>query len=446
MTTLPGAGLDERLLAVTAVQPASVTVPDVRLRVSKRGSAKLFALAGADRRSIGVRLYWAGGSAAEDARLAGLHTVTMQTLIRSPAPGGPLALAGRLESMGVAVAAGASDCAAYLELRGPAEYIHPALRLTAQAVAAAALEPDALRAARSAALHEVDQQAHDPARLAAGSFRAARAVPGSFLARRPQGTAEGLQAVTLADCQGVLSRLAHEGGVRILVVGDQASGGYLADVASLADSGADGVTGGATGQRAASVLRANPPDQVRAPGDGRARAYLLWGTAAETADVADHVAIEVAVHMLGGWSGSWLTRLFRAELGLTYTIGSSVTSLAHDGRTYCLAHVGMAVAAADLPRARNLLLDQVAAFLRYLPPPGDTAAAAVRLLRNEAHFHDATRKLISRTGSFLQAGLAPDFATRRIGALRAIDCGQFGDRVRAMARQPTLAVLTDAME
>jgi predicted Zn-dependent peptidase len=194
------------------------------------------------------------------------------------------------------------------------------------------------------------------------------------------------------------------------------------------------------------VLRANPPDQVRALGDGKARAYLLWGTAAETADVADHVAIEVAVHMLGGWSGSWLTRLFRAELGLTYTVGSSVTSLAHDGRMYCLAQVGMGVAAANVPRVRDLLLEQVEAFLRYLAPPGDTAAAAVRLLRNEAHFHDATRKLISRAGSFLQAGLAPDFATQRVGALRAADSGQFGDRVRAMAHQPTLTVLTDAME
>lgn len=447
MTTLPKPGLDARLANLPAASPAEVPVADARLHLVQAGRARVITAASAPRRIVAVRLCWPGGSAAEDAGLAGLHAVTMQALVRSPAPGSTTPVAECLESAGVAVDAGATYRTAYLELRGPRAYLIQALALVATAVEAAELDESAFQAARFQALHGVRRRRRDIALLAADTFRAARAEPGNFLARRPDGTVASLDAMSIADCQALVSKL-RRGRLHLIIVGDQAADDYLAAVSALTGESADRelADGLADGLAERLALRAEPPDQLRAASGAAAHSYLLWGTAAGTAEMADHVAIELAAHLLGGWSGSRWNVLFRERLGLTYSVNSAHSSLSSAGLTCCLAHVGMAVATKDLPRARDLLLRDADDFNRSGPSPEEVNAAAVRLLRAEAHFHDSARNLVGRLGWFLQAGLDLGFAERRISALRATEAAKTRDRMTELFRQPTLIVLSDAPE
>ncbi|HXS65535.1 MAG TPA: insulinase family protein [Streptosporangiaceae bacterium] len=446
MTALPEPGLSERLASLAEISPAAVPVTDARLHVIRAAGASVYAQAGMPRPIVAVRLYWPGGSAMEDAGLSGLHAVTMQALIRSPAPGGKTTMAEHLESAGVAVAAGATDRTAYLELRGPREYLSNALTLAATAVAAAEVDEGAFQAARKQALHGSRRRQRDLAMLAGDAFRAARAAPGNFLARRPGGSAVSLDGISVADCRalaaGLWGRRLH-----LVIVGDQRADDYLAAVSALTSG--DGERGDGVAEPPA--LCAEPPGELRAASGSAAHSYLGWGTAAGTADIADHVAIELAAHLLGGWSGSRWNALFRERLGLTYSVASahtslSIGSLSSGDPACCLAQVGFSVATKDLATALDLLRRDIEDFVSTGPSPDGVNAAAVQLLRMEAHFHDSARKMVARVGGLLQAGLGPDFAERRISVLRAIRADETRDRMAALLRQSTLIVLSDAPE
>lgn len=451
MTAAPRSRLDALLPNLARTDPRTVVTADERLHTHRAGNAQLLALAGPARRSVAIRLCWDGGPAAEDPATAGHHAVTVQALARSCGPGGTVPLAERLESMGIAVTAGVTECSSYLDLRGPREYIHPALRLASAAVAAGAVDQVAFEAARSTTLYSVDRRTHSLATLAGDTFRAARADPASVLARPAEGTAQSLRTMSAADARALAGRLAGGCDFRVIIAGDPAAHAYADDVAPLteqigATNGHRRPARGGAGQAARSALADDPPEQVRQPSGLPSQAYLLWGTAVQTASQADHIVLELAVHMLGGWSGSRWNSLFREQLGYTYSTRSSITSLAFGGRTYCLAQVGMAVAPATLTQARDLLMAQAAAFLSDPPPAAEILAACVQLLRTEAHFHDYTRHLMDRAGSFLQAGLEPAFAERRIDALRAVEPDRFGDRLKALMSSTTLVILTDSRE
>lgn len=93
-----------------------------------------------------------------------------------------------------------------------------------------------------------------------------------------------------------------------------------------------------------------------------------------------------------------------------------------------------------------MLAEQATEFVGEGPTPDEIGRACVQLLRSEAQFHDATRQLMQRTGSWPQAGLPADFAERRIEALRATDPEWFKERLRALMSNTTLVTLTDSKE
>jgi predicted Zn-dependent peptidase len=436
-------GLDARLAELSAIRPAQVQPPDVGQQVIEAGPVTLYVLTGAPRRTAGLRLCWDGGAAAESADQAGLHALTLQTLARSACAGVSGSVAERLESMGVTLSSGATERAAYLELRGPGEYLRPALRLLAAAIQAGSLDSAAFGAARSAAVHEADRRAHDLVRQAADQFRQARSVPGGYLARKAEGSAASLTLLSLADCTALLARLAAAP-LRLIIAGDQAAEAYVSDVSPLTSP-----AGPAEQAVEGSVLRADPPARWQSPSGQAAHSYLLWGTAVDSADPADHVALELAGHLLGGWSGSRWSMLFREQLGLTYGVRSMTRSLAFGGVTSCLSYAGMAVESTSVPQASELLLAQAADFAAEAGQAALADAvriAAVQLLRTEAHFHDSVSKLLARGATFLLAGLPPQFAARRIDALRCVETDPTCQRLVSLLAQPTLVVLSDIAE
>src|SRR5215469_3753984 len=185
----PAPGLSEFTWAGSDARadPRTVAAPDGHVDVRSSGRAVLLTVAGAVKRSVGVRLFWTGGPVAEQEQSAGVHALAMQALVRSPAADGSPSLAEWLESTGVAITAGVTDCSCHLDLRGPAELIRPALRAAATAVIRGNLDAGTVRAARAATVHELDRRTHNVRTLADDTFRAARMASGSPFARPPEG-------------------------------------------------------------------------------------------------------------------------------------------------------------------------------------------------------------------------------------------------------------------
>jgi zinc protease len=453
--TTAAARLDAFLLEHARTDPGTVAAAAGRLDSRPAGRALFLAVAGAVKRSVAVRLFWSGGPAREGPDSAGAHAVAMQALARSPAPGGAVPLAERLASMGVAVTAGVTDCSSYLDLRGPREYIHPALRIAVRALAEPAVDMAGFRAARAATVHSLERRAHNIKTLAGDSFRAVRATPGSLFARPPEGAVECVRTLPFAAIETVAKGLAACPRVCVILAGDQPGDDYVDDLAPLAGAGADSAgpgssaasLGGGDGpQPAENVLASDPPTEIRIASPLGNQAFLQWGTAVQAAGVDDHVVLEVAAHILGGWTGSRWHSLFREQLGYTYGTGSSAASFQITGPVYCLTQVGMAVAPPALSRTRALMTEQAAAFVAEGPTAAEISTACAQLLRSEALFYDSTRNLMERTGSFLQAGLPADFAERRMEALRAPDPDQFRGRLRALMAKRTLVIVTDSEE
>jgi len=297
------------------------------------------------------------------------------------------------------------------------------------------------QAARSTMLQQLDQRAHDAKLLAGDRLRGARAGPASAFARAPGGTHESLSAMTLDDVESAVDRLVHRR-LSLVVAGDPALDPYLQGLEVLLDRSA----GEPTPRLPEADLPIVVPPYVQAEGGHVGQTYLLWGTLIKVDGPTDHVLAEVATHILGGWSGSRWQTLFREELGYTYGTNASTSSIRLGTGIYCLAQVGLPVAAGPADVCRQLLLEGAADFVAHGPSPRERDLAAARLLRSEAHFHDSTRNLIARTASFLQAGLGPDFAQQRMRALRQIDPDRYAQRLREMFDETTLVALTGRQE
>jgi predicted Zn-dependent peptidase len=424
---------------MTADDPRTVPAADCRIQVRRGTTIDGYATAGAGRRIAGARLFWLGGPLAEDATRAGVHAVTMQAVLRSPPPGLREPLAQRLESMGVAVTAGVTATSCYIDLRGPREQLGEALHCTAHALASPGIDAPAFQAARAATIHEVEQRGHDRKTIAADALRAAWAGADNPLARPPEGTSVSLRALRLPDVQAAAQSMLRQR-LGLVVAGDPALDTYLEQVAELA-----GLVDPVSGEpepptRLTPPLGAAIPPLLQVGTHGPT--YLLWGTVTPTKGAADHVVAETATHILGGWSGSLWQSLFREELGYTYGTSASTTSLRLGSQTYTTMQVGMSVPAEVAERVRDLLRQQADAVAAGGLDLRLHRGACLRLLRSEAHFHDATRNLMARTASFLQAGLGAQFAAARMAALRESSPEWFAQRLCDLVRSTTVLTVS----
>ncbi len=367
---------------------------------------RVHALAGPARRVVGARLFWPKAS---DDVATGLAA---QALLRSSHP-------ERLESAGVTLSAGTGTLASYVDFRGPRDAVRKALRDFTDSLPDVTISFHAYEAARAAAIHQAEQRARQPKSQAADHFRRVRAgLP------PPEGEPGSVTREELPDL-GTRSR-------------------YLIIVGDAVESYVDTPLGTVEGAGAQVSLNPDPPAQseVRGAGSGSgsgSQAYVLWGAAAAITGAADLVALELAMHVLGGWSGSRWHALFREQLGYTYGTTAQTYCV---GPTVAFAHVGMAVATDALAKTESLLLDQARAFLDHGPGATELTSAAVQLLRTEAHYYDSVRNLMSRFASFLQSGLPPGFAAERIAALRAVEPESFAARMRELLRHRTLVTVT----
>jgi zinc protease len=412
--------------------PRTVPAPRCRLGVRSTPAGDVYVGEGTAKQIAGARLFWLGGPLAETATRAGVHAVTMHALVRSPSPTAPLA--EMLESMGVTVTAGVSAACCYIDLRGPRDHLSEALRHTAHALARvrvdeAAFQVDAaaFQAARSTTIHQVEQRAQDRRQVAADSFRAAWAGAQSGFARPPEGTYVSLHALRPRDVQTVAQEISRRR-LSLLIAGDPEAECYVDAIGELASDS----TNGSEPELPALQALVPLPARLQVDVGGGGPAYLLWGAITSAGSAADHVVVETAAHILGGWSGSRWQSLLRDQLGYTYGTTAATSSLRLGGQVYTSVQVGMSIPAGAVDEVQDLVAEQAEDLISRAADAQLHRAACVRLLRSEAHFHDSTRNLMARTASFLQAGLGPEFAEQRMTALRENTPERFAERLRPL--------------
>jgi zinc protease len=421
------------------VDPRRLPAPPGILHTRKVGDITVFGVPEIEKRVVAVRLYWDGGLASENLFTAGLHAVAMQAVIRSSTPVSGTSMAYQLESLGVQATGGVSDSSCYLDLRGPREVIHTALRRASSSIGSLKIDQAALRSAMSTVVYEIDRRSHNIKTVADDSLRAARLVrAGTTPAWACHGTAESIRDLRLSDVEAAVHALATECPLRVVVAGDLDLDTYLADVAPMA-----GTIASAGKPPVSSLgLVADPPPETRVRFSLQGQGCLLWGVLAPVASATDYVIVEIATHILAGWTGSRWNSLFRDELGYTYGTFANVEPFPlQDGKLGCLARAGMAVAQAALHDSRRLLLEDAETFLRERLSDAEVMRAATRLLRNELWYADSSRALVARAASFLQGGIPVEFAAKRMAALRAVDPDVFRSEIRRLFRAPTLVVV-----
>lgn len=403
-------------------------------------SAEIVSPAGPGKRVARVRLWW---------RIApyedGRYAVALAALLRSPPPGSPAPLAEHLESLGAVITTGATAGSCYLDLQAPRETCHLALRLAVRALASAtvdsaAVDSAAIEAARTVLAYQADRRGHDPRLRASDAFRAARATPGSPLVVPPTGTGPGLRGLEPALVRTSLRTLATAYRPSLIVVGDPDLEPYADDLAIL-DIRPGDPPGGSPPDPATAALRPAPPAEVLVDTGAPGQAFLLWGTACPMTDAFDYAVLELASHVLGGWSGARWQRLFRQEKGYTYGVHATVAAWRLGTGDVGLTHVGMTVAPDLLGPARELLAAQADRYRREGPTVDEIVQAATQLVRGEALHYDSADHLMQRMAPFLQAGLPVDFLARRIRALRSVDVERFRAAFARLFHEPTTVVL-----
>jgi predicted Zn-dependent peptidase len=410
-----------------------------RLRtLCSTGSANVIDLAGSDRPVTACRLIWHGGPATEAPELAGSHALAMYSLIHSACGGSPVTLAQELESRGMAVTAGVTECSSFLEIRGPRYQSHGALRRVAEAVREGQGTESDFKAAKAAILDRLEVRGHALHLISADTFRATRFVPGSVLARSADGSPESVRDLPFSALAAIKTAMASPAAFDLVVVGDPDGMSYADDVSVLlGPHRADATT---ASKRVPALAR--PTGHVRVSSAFGSQPFLNWGTVIEADGWHDHLMLELAVEILGGMAGSRWYSLFHEQLGWTYaTVASSVT-YGFGARIFSLALVGMYIDPKALDRAVSVLLDEASSFAENGPTADEVNSTCLRLLRTEARCYDAVKDVANRATLYLHRGLGIDMAERRLDALRGVDRDWARERMRVLVRDATLVVVS----
>jgi predicted Zn-dependent peptidase len=401
-------------------------------------SADLYLTRGVRKEIISARLFWDGGPVREPVRQAGLHAITMAAVLRTEDDSTGQILADELESAGVSAEWGVRDSACHLELRAPREYLRRALPVMLDRLTTIAISGREVAAATAIVRHELDRRRQDVRSVAVDALRSSRFRAGSRLAAPPAGTAEGVEAVTAQDVVAAGVRLVWGTRLRVLIAGDDDTAAYGACIGRGRAVAAEPAY--AAPWASLDDLAASPEAEVVSDWDLSDQAHLLWGVVTQLEDAADFAALEVAMHILGGWAGSRWHALFRERLGYSYGTHAAVQKIGLGEHLLGMGYAGLSVAMGALPHALDLIRAESAALPESLLP-AELATACTQLLRSEALVRDSARGLIASAADCLQGGLRPSFAADRIAVLRGADVRDIASRLPRLLSEPTLVIV-----
>lgn len=226
---------------------------------------------------------------------------------------------------------------------------------------------------------------------------------------------------------GVIARRAHElqarlgapGTVDAVLVADGAPRHAAALIAAL------GTTRVKDSRPPAGSPEPSAPDSIPAAIPGRTQIGLVSGAIPPTA--ADHLPLEVAHHLLGGHTHSWLSRTLRERHALSSTPEGPLHNVG--SRSFALWRLD--VATPDAPGVLHTLRDVTASLAEDGPGGDELIRAARELIVHDLIAAHTPSGLATTLIAYLVRGLTPDDLLEREARLAGLSTD---DVRRAAAR------------
>lgn len=376
---------------------------------------------------LSLELVFDGGAAVDPDDKLGLARLTAATLDEGAGALDSQAFQGRLDDLAIALGFNAGRDGFAGSLRTLTATRAEAFRLLRLALTAPRFDAEPVARMKRQLTARLKRQQQDPDSIAARTFWRVL-YPDHPYGRPPQGTAEGLAAITVADLRGfVRDRLARDrlilgvtGDIDAATLGpllDETFGGLPAT--GTAGGTASGSAGGTAGGTAGRIADAAPA------ADGRVllidrdipQSIALFGQAGLMRSDPDYYAAVVLNHILGG--GSFQSRLYqevREKRGLAYGVYSYLAPLDHS------ALIMGRVATQNERVAESLAL--IAAEWRRMRDSGVTAAelsaARTYLTGSFPLRFTSTGRIAGILVAMQRADLGIDYLDRRNGLIEAV--------------------------
>ncbi|WP_084369375.1 M16 family metallopeptidase [Microbispora sp. ATCC PTA-5024] len=364
-----------------------------------------------------ARLILATGSVADGPALQGVARLTAQAMTMATIRHDANSFSHRLECQGAALTAEATVDAASLTVTAPISKADAALSFLAEAVTVPALDPGDVSRLVARRLVEARREAAQPRERAVRAFSSATYGAVSGYGRPPGGVPETIERIDAAAARAWWSRHVTPSGATLLLAGDLGP----QDAREWANRAF-------RGWRPRSGPALQPVPQPDTGGSGvvienlprSAQTVLACGRVVRVPDLAGVAALEVAVHTLGGWSGSRLNTVLREEKGYTYGVTADLVTRAVPGGYQCQVLFLTAVGASKAEAAVMAMFQEIGRVCRGRVRADDVRAAADNLLRSLPVRTQTTQQALDLYAPALERRLSPDFLERRTKAIGRI--------------------------
>ena len=275
---------------------------------------------------LAIQASFRGGSAQDPAGKEGLASLMTGLLDEGAGPHDSQAFKARLEDKSIELSADADRDYLGVGVRTLSDRRDEAVEMLALALTEPRFDPAALERVRGQALAQIQRDAENPRSIAWRTLWTSL-FPGHPYARRAQGTLESVQALTREDMVAFHRAAMTREGLKIGVVGDITA----EELKPLLDRAFAKLP-------AKGALAAVPEAAPASPGTTTVvrraipQSVVTFGHFGLKRDDPDYYAAFVVNYILGG--GGFNSRLMeevREKRGLAYSVGSSLSTLAHAG-------------------------------------------------------------------------------------------------------------------
>jgi zinc protease len=290
-----------------------------------------------------------------------------------------------------------------------------AFRLLALALQKPRFDADAVARVRAQMLQSLQQDAADPATVAADRFY--QVYFGSHpYAHAIEGDAAGLNAITAADLRTFAHSHWVRGGVRIAVAGDIDGATLTVLLKSVFDP-----LPATQPPPPPPVLHVGTPGQTTVVAMAVPQPTAIFGLPGMACSDPAYLAGYVANHIVGGGGfSSRLTDEVREKRGLTYGISTGFADFQDGGFVFGQVATRQDSMAMSLGVVRDVLADYAA----HGPTAQELADAKTYLTGSYPLAFASNTGIASQLGAFQRAGLPIDYVARRNGLINALTLDQ----------------------
>jgi len=316
------------LLALVCLLPALAVqaMPEIQ-HWQTAGGARVYFVPAPELPMVDINVTFAAGSARDNGQ-AGVAHMTSILLDKGAAGLDANTIAERVEALGAKLSTGSERDMASVELRSLSDPAHlePALRIFTDVLARPDFNKEDFERERARTLVAIQQSEQSPSTVAENAFYLSLYGEHPY-ASRPEGTEEGLRALTRAQVREFYRRYYVAKNAVIGIVGDVDR--------KAAEAIAEQLTAGLQpGKRAAPLPPAQPLRQASQEHifHPSAQTTIYLGAPGMHRGDPDYFVLYVGNHILGG-SGlvSRLSEEVREKRGLSYSVYSYFTPMEQDG-------------------------------------------------------------------------------------------------------------------